>query len=76
MKEKLMERFNWKLSKFCEISELTLLVIDYRYGELTGIVDTMRECNIINKKEHTDFIKLIDYIYSTQQRNILLKESK
>ena len=70
MKEKLMERFNWKLSKF-SITIDTTSVLDYRYGELTGILDTMRECNIINKGEYVSLIKVVDYIYSTQQRNII-----
>ena len=68
MKEKLMERFTWKLSKF-SVTNDTTSVLDYRYGELTGILDTMRECNIINKSEYVSLIKLIDYIYSIQQRN-------
>ena len=70
MKEKLMERFTWKLSKF-SLTNDTTSVLDYRYGELTGILDTMRECNIINKSEYVSLIKLIDYIYSIQQRNII-----
>lgn len=73
MKEKLMERLDGKLSKFCEINEVSPYVIDYRYGELTGIVDTMSECNIISKKEHICLIKMIDYIYNMQKNYILFK---
>lgn len=70
MKEKLMERLNRKLSNFCE-TNIVAPVIDYRYGELTGILDTMMECNMIGKAEYNDLLKLINYIYDTQRNTLL-----
>ena len=65
MKEKLMERFNWKLSKFCETNDSTSVLYD-RYGELTGILDTMIECNMLTIKDYTSLLRTVDYIYNEQ----------
>lgn len=70
MKEKLMERFNRKLSKFRE-TEVTSSVLDYRYGELTGIIDTMRVSDMISKEDYISFIRLIDFIYKSKGKNII-----
>lgn len=66
MKEKLMERLNQKLLKFCETNDITS-ILNYRYGELTGILDTMRECNMFSKDDYSALLKIVDYIYITKR---------
>lgn len=65
MKEKLMERLNRKLSNFCDTAVRSSL-INYRYGELIGIIDTMRESDMISKEDYVALIRLIDFIYDAQ----------
>lgn len=70
MKEKLLERLNRKLSNFCDTTVRSSL-INYRYGELIGIIDTMCESDMISKEDYVALIRLIDFIYDVQ-----IKEKK
>ena len=59
-----------KLSNFCDTTVRSSL-INYRYGELIGIIDTMCESDMISKEDYVALIRLIDFIYDVQ-----IKEKK
>lgn len=62
MKEKMKERLNQKLSNFYNYN-VGVSVISYRYGELMGILDSMRECSIITIEMYIDYTKLVNSLY-------------
>ena len=71
MKEKLMEILNQKLRKFLNSNNVIMYVISYRYGEVTGIINTMREINMLNSEEYSDLISTVDHFYNNQLKMFL-----
>lgn len=58
-----MTRFNSKFGKF-KLGNVPTSVINYRYGELTGMLDTMLHCKLLSFEEYQIFINDVNKIYS------------
>lgn len=77
MNEKIMERLNRKMVALTQTT--TQCLLSYRYGELVGILDTMRELGVLKHNEYTSLLKTIDVIYDVQNNKItgdFLKETE
>ena len=61
LRERFFERLNnFKKNSSCERKEL----INYRYGELYGLLDSIRILNIVSFKEYLSLMNEIDKIYN------------
>ena len=67
MKEKLMKRFYQKLHDFFN-TNVTMRVISYRYGELIGMLNIMREINIINSNQYYVLSSIVEHLYIKQMK--------
>ena len=62
----LRERFFERLNNFKKNSSgISKELVNYRYGELYGLLDSMRILNIISFDEYLNLIRELDKIYNT-----------
>lgn len=64
--EELRKRYFERLNNFKKNSYgISKEVISYRYGELYGLLDSMRILNIISFDEYLNLMRELDKIYNT-----------
>lgn len=64
--EELRKRYFERLNNFRETSySISKEVLNYRYGELYGLLDSMRILNIISFDEYLNLMRELDKIYNT-----------
>ena len=68
MEKELKKRFYQKLYDLFNSDNVTMYVISYRYGELIGMLNIMREINMINSNQYSVLISIVEHLYTKQMK--------